>query len=90
MSNAEQNGNSPAMATDETIDTKNSMGHGTKRISHLGMTKREQFAMAAMQGLMSSAADKDGQWTWGDPRDLVDQAVICADALLAALEANNE
>ena len=83
--NAEQNGNSPA----HPCQPRGAQGEFTGEMEW-GMTKREQFAMAAMQGLMSSAADKDGQWTWGAPNDLAEQAVICADALLAALEANNE
>jgi hypothetical protein len=48
-----------------------------------GLTKREAFAMAAMQGLCS----KDGYHT---PQDLALDAVAQADALLAALEVSNE
>lgn len=48
----------------------------------VGLTKREQFAMAAMQGLISSGMD----WTLFDHRDVSEQAVIMADALLAELE----
>lgn len=45
-----------------------------------GLTKREQFAMAAMQGL---CARSDYYHT---PQDLVSDAVKCADALLAELD----
>ena len=49
--------------------------------SHLGLTKREQFAMAAMQGMLSNGEGYDGY------ADLLAQyAVINADALLAELE----
>jgi len=46
-----------------------------------GLTKREAFAMAAMQGLL--AADMESGW---GANEAALQAVIQADALLAALE----
>lgn len=46
----------------------------------LGLTKREQFAMAAMQGLLSSSVD--GQ----SLRGMAMVAIKCADALLAELD----
>ena len=45
--------------------------------SHTGMTKHEQFAMAAMQGLLSK---------YGVYSDVATDSKQCADALLAELE----
>lgn len=42
-----------------------------------GFTKREQFAMAAMQGLLAK---------YGTHSDFASDSVLCADALLAELE----
>lgn len=50
--------------------------------AHAGLTKREQFAAMAMQGLISSGMD----WTLFDHRDVSEQAVIMADSLLKELE----
>ena len=50
--------------------------------AYTGLTKREQFAMAMAQGLVSSGMD----WTLYDYRGVSEQAVIMADALLAELE----
>jgi hypothetical protein len=47
-----------------------------------GLTKREMFAMAAMQGLLASLTADDDL----SPRELARSAVVNADALLAALE----
>ena len=47
-----------------------------------GLSKRERFAMAMAQGLVSSGMD----WTLYDYRGVSEQAVIMADALLAELE----
>lgn len=46
-----------------------------------GMTKRERFAMAAMQGLLAM-----GPRCQGAPEDMAAHAAVCADALLAELE----
>lgn len=51
---------------------------------NVGMTKREAFAMAAMQGLCT---DTSGYTSLGQ---IAQDAVIAADALLAALEESNE
>jgi len=48
-----------------------------------GLTKRERFAMAAMQGLLS-AHNHDGVWTGVNV--CAEQAVMEADALLSALQ----
>lgn len=52
----------------------------------IGLTKRERFAMAAMQGLLS-AVDSEGTWTG---LDCADQAVKEADALLSALQGDKD
>jgi hypothetical protein len=48
----------------------------------VGLTKRETFAMAAMQGLLSSLTPDDDL----TPRELARCAALNADALLAELE----
>ena len=45
-----------------------------------GSTKREMFAMAGMQGLLSNSA---GKYTYNE---MTEHAVNCADALLEKLE----
>ena len=45
-----------------------------------GLTKRETFAMAAMQGLLSNSA---GKYTYNE---MAERAVNCADRLLEELE----
>lgn len=55
-----------------------------QNMQQLGLTKRETFAMAAMQGLCH-ATDSDGTWSH-DPDTVADAAVNYADALLAELE----
>lgn len=52
--------------------------------AHAGLTKREMFAMHAMQGLCSSA-NSDGEWSH-DAKLAASVAVEYADALLAELE----
>jgi len=62
------------------------MGHNGQReifCENTGLTKRESFAMAAMQGLCN-AHDVDGTWAH-DARDVAMAAVQYADALLAEL-----
>ena len=54
--------------------------------AYTGLTKREMFAMHAMQGLLASAADSDGQWTNAGPDNVAFEAVAFADALLKELE----
>ena len=68
MKQHEINGNTPA----------NSVVPGTSA-HETGMTKREAFAMAAMQGMLSRA-------TQLDPADTSDWAFMYADALLKAGE----
>ena len=52
--------------------------------AHTGLTKREMFAMAAMQGICSNPNDR---YTY---EQLAGHAVKHADALLAELEKTNE
>ena len=52
--------------------------------AYLGLTKREQFAMSAMQGLLASGATYKGSTT--NRHLLSADAVAHADALLAELE----
>lgn len=54
--------------------------------THEGLTKREAFAMAALQGL-SGAHNHDGEWNH-DSKTVAVVAVKYADALLAELEKN--
>ena len=49
----------------------------------IGLTKREQFAMAAMQGLLA-----DSETNYSKVEFMAAEAVYCADALLKALEAD--
>ena len=46
---------------------------------------RKKAASAAMQGLLSSASDSDGQWCHGDAANVANEAVIMADFVLARL-----
>lgn len=67
------NGNTPAMPY------KFDIGGGFNQCAE-GLTKREMFAMAAMQGFCQI------NLTFDSPQVLAEQAVIMADALLAELE----
>jgi hypothetical protein len=71
------NGNLPAMAIE-----LNGFGQFAPE-AHIGLTKREMFAMAAMQGLLSSGATYKGSMT--NRHLLAADAVAHADALLAQL-----
>lgn len=76
-----KNGDLPAMPVKGNCVDASGAYCGTVVYS-AGMTKREMFAMAMAQGLVSSGMD----WTLYDHRDVSEQAVIMADALLAELE----
>ena len=69
------NGNLPAMPVELS-----GFGQFAPEV-HTGLTKREMFAMAAMQGLIAS----DATGTLHEPR-CAELAVKQADALLAELE----
>ena len=78
-----KNADLPAMPYAEQL-LKDSSGLYT--IHQTGLTKREMFAMAAMQGLLSSGATYKGVTT--ERGLLAADAVAHADALLAELERN--
>ena len=71
-----KNGDLPAMpvSCSETLCQMT----GTVKPEFAGLTKREQFAMAAMQGICASGPGVDVDIAW--------EAVSLADALLAELE----
>ena len=73
-----KNGDLPAMpvSCSETLCQMT----GTVKPEFAGLTKREQFAMAAMQGLASESG------RYHSPGDMAHDAVKLADALLAELE----
>lgn len=75
-----KNGDMPAMA----ISTSESICQltGTLKAEFAGLTKREMFAMAAMQGLLSSLAPDESV----TDELLAKSSVAVADALLAELE----
>lgn len=76
-----KNGNMPAMPTYELN------GQNVLEDTSYGMTKREQFAMAAMQGLL---ANPDEQTVGMSVTKMIKFAVMNADELLAALEQDSE
>ena len=51
-----------------------------------GLTKRETFAMHAMQGLCANSIPG----SHSTPKNLTREAIECADTLLAALEDNQQ
>ncbi len=59
-----------------------SLDDGEDICYNLGLTKRERFALAAMQGLLGSQHDLYEQ----DPKFVAEIAVEHADQLLSALE----
>jgi hypothetical protein len=74
-----KNGDLPAMPQNnsEALCRQTGMPH----YAHSGLTKREMFAMAAMQGLLSADADRVVTEI-----EIADWSVRQADALLAVLE----
>lgn len=83
-----KNGDMPAMPVDMTNPrfveyAKYAESVGDKECvkSLLGLTKREQFAMAAMQGLLAKHGDDDYS-----PASIAEYAVKHAECLLAELE----
>lgn len=77
-----KNGDLPAMP--QTNSDNLCMQTGAPKPMHSGLTKREMFAMAAMQGLIAS----DVCGNLHEPR-CAELAVKAADALLAELERTN-
>jgi hypothetical protein len=75
-----KNGGLPAMP--QTNSDNLCMQTGTPKPMHSELTKREMFAMAAMQGLLAYDSDRLHQ-------DVAPDAIAYADALLAELERTN-
>lgn len=72
-----KNGDLPAMPLyDMPLDSRSAANWLTGGLC--GLTKREQFAMAAMQGIVSNMLMR--------PDDVAEKAVKYTDALLAELE----
>ena len=72
-----KNSDMPAMPSE--VHTKAERGYPSQKFMSSGLTKREMFAMAAMQGLLSNSA---GKYTYNE---MTERAVNCADALLEKL-----
>ena len=64
------------------IDLYRDLGHFGDVKSIGGLTKREYFAAAALQGFLANG--------WNAPKEIAERAVEFADALILALEAKNE
>lgn len=83
-----KNGDLPAMpvATERLYESR--CNGGSWELGSLGLTKREQFAMVAMQGLCADIGKVYDFCPYGESLDsyLARQAVSVADALLAELE----
>ncbi len=79
------NPNDPANpVTADIIDYENLTDQiGSGRVNIQGLTKREQFAMAAMQGLCVGKISKDIMS--GQCLDIANEAVEIADCLIASL-----
>ena len=71
------NGNLPAMPVTYKERYNAGYDYELRDVCHHGLTKREQFAMAAMQGVLAKG---------GSGAIVAERAVECADALLAELE----
>jgi hypothetical protein len=71
-----ENGNKPAYPV--TLDWDDVQKKVIPTTSKPGLTKREAFAMAAMQGIIAESG--------GGPPDVAHRAVAMADALLIELE----
>jgi transcription termination factor NusB len=74
-----KNGDLPAMPVEEGHLYQSRCDNGSWALGALGLTKREMFAMAAMQGLCASGP-------CAPYSVIVRDAVQLADALLAELE----
>lgn len=79
--------NEPAMPVNPQVLIDAHSG-GSWEMASLGLTKRELFAMHAMQGLCN-AHTQDGTWAH-TAKDVSFTAVEYADALLAELAKNKE
>ena len=77
-----KNGDLPAMPVEEGHLYQSRRDNGSWALGALGLTKREMFAMAAMQGILSC---DNSEFT----NVAAISAVAHADALLAELERTN-
>ena len=77
-----KNADMPAMPQDEALWVQQ---HGLCCTLGTGLTKREMFAMHAMQGLLANSTE----WT-GVHYELSREAVDIADAILAQLEESGD
>ena len=88
MDNATENGTMPAMPMDNISSARAEEGYFDPFA--YGMTKREQFAMAAMQNILSRFNPYEyGDFDSSNYDETATHAVFLADALLNALETNN-
>lgn len=82
-----KNADMPAMPCGESYKTQQSYGGDwvecKKGALYNGLTKREMFVMAAMQGILASLTNDTDDIS---PENLARSAVRNADALLAELE----
>lgn len=80
--NTIKNADMPAMPVCSGSESSqyNGVTYNKNFLDGIGLTKREMFAMAAMQGLCSHSGD------YHLPEHLAHDALMYADALLAALE----
>jgi hypothetical protein len=77
-----KNGDLPAMPAITLSEVESNSGLKYElKTECVGLTKREQFAMAAMQGIMANASGGYSSFEY-----LSQDAVAVADALLAELE----
>ena len=77
-----KNGDLPAMPVEEGHLYESRCDNGSWALGALGLTKREMFAMVAMQGLFASGYA-------ATIAEIASDAVTASDALLAELERNN-
>lgn len=78
-----KNGDLPAMPAIMLSEVESNGGLKYElKTECVGLTKREMFAMAAMQGILSNGVD----FTTHEDKDVASAAVIHADNLLAELE----
>lgn len=82
-----KNADKPAYPSGEAYKSQSIPGGNwvecKKGALHNGLTKREMFAMAAMQGILTSETE---DWRHKEKESLAAAAVEYADALLAELE----
>ena len=68
------------------------LGVDCEDVTFTGLTKREHFAAMAMQGILCGINSNvaEGEWHGWDCSDFAREAISTADALLAALEIDND